>query len=148
MNKLKNESVFQRFLRKSIGYNFHGRCRFKKNHGNEYSEAGVSDLDGHIDGKYVAIECKMWSGRPSMTQLAFTRSIMKTGGLALFAIYQYEDGEHTLHWVPGDMNFTYRQKAIWPKSKLIKMDRDPNNPGDGRKVDVFDCSPLSLFLMR
>ena len=146
MNRLKNESVFQRKLRASIGYSYFKQCRLKKNHGNEYSEKGVADLDGHIKGLYIAIECKMWKGRPSTEQVAFLRSVLNTGGLGIFAIYRYDDDtrEHTVSWVPADFPFSYRVKSrmMWPVSKLISVPRDPANPNEGRTVEVFDCSLL------
>lgn len=149
MNKIRNESEFQRFIRKSISYTFINQCKIKKNHGNMYSEKGVADLDGHILGHYIAIECKMWPGRPSTEQMAFCRSVMNTGGFAAFAIYRYEPAdkgnEHRCFWVPGDMMFSYRQKMIWPNCGLIKVPRDPREP-DGQKIEVFDCSLLKTFL--
>lgn len=144
MNKIKTESDFQRKLRASLGYTYFRRCRFKKNHGNEYSEKGVADLDGHIHGLYLAIECKMWGGRPTTEQVAFLRSVLNTGGMGFFAIYKYEDKVHTVSWVPADMPFSYRMSTqmIWPVSKLITVPRDPQNPEDKRTVEVFDCSLL------
>lgn len=141
MRKLKNESEFQRFIRKSISYNFLHKCHTKKNHGNEYTEKGVSDIDGHVNGYYVAIEAKMWRGRPSTEQVAFLRKVNNTGALGIFLVYEYTGDDHLFHWVPGDMPFSYRMKAIWPKSGLIMVPRDPEQP-KGEKVPVIDCGPL------
>lgn len=151
MRKLNDEGEFQRFLRKSLSYYFldpvthKPRSKFKKNHGNEYSEKGVSDIDGHVRGMYAAIECKMWNGRPSTVQLAFIKSVHDTGGVGVFAIYRYMEGESFCYWVPGSMPFTYRMSNVWPRSGLITV---PVNPfeTDGQTHEVFDCSPLQVFL--
>lgn len=145
MKRLANESIFQRFLRKSLSYNYLERSKFKKNHGNEYTEKGVSDIDGHIGGKYVAIECKMWNGRPSTSQLAFSRGVMKTGGLSLFCIYHYYGGDHSFYWIPGDMVFSYRTKMLWIRTGLISVKEDPNSDSNKQTL-VADCSPIAQLL--
>ena len=145
MHRLKNEAAFQRHLRASLGYTFFQKCKFFKTHGNEYTEKGVSDLVGHIHGNFIAIECKMWKGRPTTEQLAFCRGMLKTGAMGIFAIYRYEDGVHTVHWCPADMAFSYRMQMIWPVSRLVSVDRDPLNP-DGRKIEMFDCKQLLPLL--
>ncbi len=146
MRKLKNESEFQRFIRKSVGYAFPNKCRLKKNHGNQFSERGVSDLDGHVNGFYIAIECKMWNGRPTREQTTFLKNIHITGGIALFAVYNYLDGIHTCYFVPAEIPFSYRTKMFWLKSKLVSVQRDPNNPNDKEMVEVFDCTPIKTIL--
>ena len=142
MRKLKNETAFQKLIRKSLSYNFLSNCHTKKNHGSQYTERGVADIDGHVGGYYVAIEAKMWNNRPSGDQIGFLRKVNNSGGLGLYLIYQYTNDEHVFHWVPGDMPFSYRMKAVWPKSGLIYTPRDPKDP-EGEKIQVIDCSPLT-----
>lgn len=151
MRKLKNESEFQRFLRRSLSYHFldpetnKPRSKFKKNHGNEYSEKGVSDVDGHALGWYIAIECKMWTGRPSTVQQAFLRSVESTGGIGLFSIYRYIGGNHKFFWVPGSMPFSYRMSRIWPQSTTRMVRSDPGDESSPM-IEVADCSPLQTFI--
>ena len=64
-----------------------------KYHGNEYSEAGVSDLLNCLDGVFVAVEVKApesYGGSveralaegPTLKQRAFIARIIKAGGVA------------------------------------------------------------------
>lgn len=64
-----------------------------KQHGNGYSQAGVSDLLACLDGVFVAAEAKApesYGGSveraiekgPSLKQRAFIESVKKTGGVA------------------------------------------------------------------
>tara|TARA_Y100000310_G_scaffold339241_1_gene431337 strand:+ start:3093 stop:3560 length:468 start_codon:yes stop_codon:yes gene_type:complete len=144
MRKLANESVFQRFLRKSLSYCYLNKSSFKKNHGNEYSERGVSDLDGHVNGYYTALELKMWGGRPSPVQLAYMRKIQRTGGIAFYVIYEYK-GDHSFYWVNGGSDFSYRLKSHWIKTGLFTVPRDPKFPS-GELVEVADCSPIQIAI--
>lgn len=150
MRKLKNESEFQRWLRKSLSYFFldedgNPQSKFKKNHGNEYSEKGVSDIDGHVLGYYVAIEAKMWNGRPSTVQQAFLRSVERTGGIGLFAIYRHSTSGHQVFWVPGSMPFSYRMKSVWPSAGTMMVRSDPNDDSSPY-TEIADCTPLQTFL--
>jgi len=149
MNRLKNETDLQRFIRKSLGYYFYNECKFKKCHGNQYTEKGVSDIDGHVRGMYVAIEAKMWNGRPSNAQISFTRGVMKTGALGLYLVYEFDKlNNHNFYWVPGDMPFSYRTKMLWIRTGLIKVKSDPNPkvPDNGERVEIIDCSPILTLL--
>ena len=145
MKKLKNETAFQKLIRRSLAYCYFERCKFKKNHGSEFTGKGVADIDGHAGGYYVAIEAKMWGNRPSPAQAAFMRRVMVTGGMALFLIYKFRDGEHSFHWVPGDLPFSYRTSSIWIKSGLLLAPVDPANPGKD-KIEIIDCSPIMTLI--
>ena len=49
---------------------------------NRYSQIGVSDLIGCIDGKFIAIEVKTNVGRVTEMQRRFIDSVLKAGGVA------------------------------------------------------------------
>jgi hypothetical protein len=144
MKRLKNESAFQRFLRKSISYCFLGNAATKKNHGNEYTERGVSDIDGHVHGSYVAIEAKMWGAYATTEQMAFLRRICRTGAIGLFVIYRYVEAtqEHEFWWAPGDQPFSYRLKNTWFKTGLIEVPEDPRDPTNKNTTWVANCFPI------
>tara|TARA_Y100000034_G_scaffold116203_1_gene154277 strand:+ start:306 stop:755 length:450 start_codon:yes stop_codon:yes gene_type:complete len=142
MNKLKNESVFQRFIRRSIAYAFIDKCAMKKNHGNQFTEAGIADIDGHVEGYYVAIEAKMWNNRPTTEQLAFARKVSRTGGIHFFLIYKYNgDKSHSFFWVPGVLGISYRQKRLWAESGIIEVRTDPRD-NTSKMIPVMNCEPL------
>lgn len=67
-----------------------------KNHGSEYSKAGVSDLTGNLDGVMIACEVKApetygnsvekaLEKGPTVKQRAFVARVNETGGIGWFA---------------------------------------------------------------
>lgn len=60
----------------------HG-CYVVKYFGCAFSQAGVPDLLCCINGKFVAIEVKSDSGKPSALQLANVSDIQGAGGVAM-----------------------------------------------------------------
>ena len=147
MARLKNEAAFQRMLRKSLSYCYLKKCNFIKTHGTQFTGSGVADIVGHILGYYVAIECKMNGGRPSTDQLSFLRQTVQTGAIGYFAIYNYEEGEHYVYWVPGDEVFSYRNRRKWMKTSTMLVQADPKDPSFGTTL-VFDCSPMAVEIMK
>lgn len=138
--KLKNETEFQRELQRSLTLNFGKKQSFWKNHGSQYSVKGCFDLTGHISGILVAIEAKMWSGRPSTDQKAFAKRLALSGAFGVYAIYRWEDGEHRTYFVPSSLPFSYRMTTLWQRAGVKTF------VVNGREEHGLDLSNLAYLL--
>lgn len=58
------------------------KSRWFKQHGGLYSESGVSDLIGCVEGMYCALEAKTAKGEASELQKEFIKDILRAGGCA------------------------------------------------------------------
>jgi hypothetical protein len=72
-------------------------CYLVKNHGSPYSRRGRPDIEGCIDGFFVAIETKMPGKEPEAIQLHEHELIRRAGGFVIVAhsvekaVYGVED---------------------------------------------------------
>ncbi|MBN2377040.1 MAG: VRR-NUC domain-containing protein [Sedimentisphaerales bacterium] len=55
---------------------------FFKVHGGPFQAAGVSDLIGLVNGRFVAIELKVGSNKPTKLQSFFICTVKQAGGIA------------------------------------------------------------------
>lgn len=79
----KPESKLQTEIRKAVLQEYPGSFVVKI-HGNGFQRAGLPDLVGCIEGRYVGIEVKLPAGKHKVTDLqaATLASIRKAGGIA------------------------------------------------------------------
>ena len=59
------------------------KCWFFKVRGNMFQKAGVPDIIGVLNGRFIAIEVKSEVGKPSELQLATIKLIKRAGGYAV-----------------------------------------------------------------
>ncbi|MGE0525865.1 MAG: VRR-NUC domain-containing protein [Bdellovibrionales bacterium] len=59
---------------------------------------GVSDLIGIYNGRFLAIEVKSFSGKPSQDQLLFQHRVRENGGIAFIARSWEEVRDKLEHW--------------------------------------------------
>jgi|19_taG_2_1085344.scaffolds.fasta_scaffold08020_4 hypothetical protein len=78
----QGESAFSNRLKVELRKAF-PTSKWWKNHGTEYSERGMSDLMGVVDGKLIALEVKINNGWFSPLQVKFLRDINLAGGNGL-----------------------------------------------------------------
>lgn len=69
-------------LRKALAIKIPG-SRWMKMVGNEFMEAGISDILGVVDGRFIAIEVKLGDNWFSPLQVEFLKDIDKAGGVAV-----------------------------------------------------------------
>ena len=81
-SKKQGESSFSRDLKKNL-HRIFSHSKWWKNHGTEYSEKGLSDLMGIINGRFYAIEVKIGNAWFTALQINFLRSVKQAGGMAL-----------------------------------------------------------------
>jgi Holliday junction resolvase len=78
------ESQFCRELKKSLQQ--HGW--FVKFHGGQFTEPGVPDIIGCINGKFVAIECKLSTGKVSVPQRQQLNNIIAHSGKSYLIVLE------------------------------------------------------------
>lgn len=78
----KPESRLQRNIRRHLEQSF--RCRFFKVWGGPFTEAGLPDLVGCVDGLFIGLEVKRDAkdSQPTEIQLETLRSFRRCGGYA------------------------------------------------------------------
>lgn len=95
MGRAGPETRLVRSMRLAGRAEYGSRLVVVKYHGNEYSEAGVSDLLCCLDGVFVAVEAKVSGNSPTLKQRAFGQRIESAGGV--FAVcYSVEEFLETL----------------------------------------------------
>jgi len=110
------ESAFSNKLRKHLAVIF-PKSRWWKNHGSEFSERGLSDICGVINGTMIAIEVKYWrensGGWFSPHQFAFLQDINRAGGVGI-GLLRKGDGVYIIPTTAmnhkGD-----RKRNLWTK---------------------------------
>jgi len=138
--KTQKESLLQKKLRMSLQFLLPGQFVYSlKIHGDRYSAPGVPDIIACIHGTFVAIECKMWRGRPTEAQQLHLRDIIRAGGIGLYCVWNKEEDEY--YWVKADSPFTYRAKGTWIKAGEKTVTRE------GRSFNIIDCTFLSSLLL-
>lgn len=58
---------------------------YVKYHGNQFSQVGVADILACYKGRFIAIEVKNETGKPSPLQLANQKMVKDAGGISLIA---------------------------------------------------------------
>lgn len=111
------ESEFSKQVRDALRRCFPNSCVWK-NHGTEYSEAGLSDITGVVAGKPLAMEVKMEGGWFTPLQIDFLKRFARAGGLAVGIIRQ----AGSVHLVPvgamGSKGNHHKELWVeieWPK---------------------------------
>jgi penicillin-binding protein-related factor A (putative recombinase) len=101
--------------------------RWWKNHGTEYSEAGISDITGCVHGRLCAIEVKFNNGWFSPLQVAYLKDIERAGGIALGFLKKNDE----YYLIPtGAMGHKgNRHRELW-----VKL----NYPGDLYMIFAWD----------
>ena len=61
--------------------NEHPSAKLYKIHGSQYQEAGIPDIIGCVDGRFVGIEVKTPTGRVSKAQELQLRKLKAAGGI-------------------------------------------------------------------
>lgn len=82
------ESKFQRSVRRHLEQKYSAVC--VKYHGGPYSQVGVADLICCLRGRYLAMECKKKSKKPSPSQLIWLKLVQLSGGIA-GVVYSLQD---------------------------------------------------------
>lgn len=105
------ESDLDHLLRFSLGQHFPNRHRVTKHHADMYTGAGHPDFYGHILGRFVAIEDKVYPNRFSERQKTELTSWAESGAHAFGLLCWGED----FYLIPGLMMqaITYRNKQGW-----------------------------------
>lgn len=67
-------------IKEALGEAFPG-AYFRKIHGNPYQHAGIPDLVGCVQGRFVGLEVKTTNGRVSEIQRLEGIEIIKSGGI-------------------------------------------------------------------
>ena len=144
-SKLKNETQFQRSLRASLKGMFGDAMFVQKTHGNQFTGAGVSDLIGHLGGKFFGLELKMKGNRPSPDQYRWMKKQIDAGGFGFWVIYDKD--EQCTYWVPGSEQVSYRDKKNWIKSDWVQKTYKGED-GTMKKLYIIDCTPMFLLGMK
>jgi hypothetical protein len=98
------------FLRDSLSRIYDKNQFFHKLHADMYSEAGLPDLTGCINGRCVAIEVKCQPDKPTPTQIVKLNLLKQAGAVACIAMF-YTDGAVGMLMDNFD-KFTWRKGVI------------------------------------
>ena len=96
-----NESIVQKALMSALEKEF-PTSYFIKVAQSIYSKAGIPDLVGSVNGKFVAIEVKTTKGKATKLQLRELRAISESDGLALIC-YGKEDIQYVIGAIEGHL---------------------------------------------
>lgn len=75
-----------------------------KVHGSGYMKAGIPDIIGCLEGRFIGIECKVDKNKPSPLQLAHGRLIEKSGGIFIIA-YSLEEVKEKLYYAGFNVEY-------------------------------------------
>lgn len=150
----QKETELIRLLRRGISYEFGKKtmapdgtgigpassdgmsCYILKQHGSQYTGAGIPDILACIRGHFVAIEAKVLPNRPSPAQLVHMSQIIDSGGIGFWLVAN--ENLDRFYWLHGGSKPSYRNMEVY-YSSLLKMDKD------GKQLMV-DCTFLSSII--
>jgi len=86
--------------------------------GGQYTKSGIPDILACVNGKFVAIEVKAPTGKPSELQLYNLRTIEEAGGFA-FLLYpkQWENFKHFIDLLYGDFSDAIQANGMYDSIK-------------------------------
>mgnify|MGYP003151080129 FL=1 len=135
------ESILQKKARLSLQAVFKDIPAYSlKMHGDRYMAPGIPDIIACINGIFIAIECKMWRGRPTEAQQLHLRDINRSGGVGVYLVWNKETNEY--FWVPANEPFTYRAKHGW--YKCGERDVEIN----GKTVTVINTTYIAAEIIK
>ena len=56
----------------------------------KFGSAGVADITGCVDGRFIAVECKIGKNKQQLSQSLFEKKVLEKGG-EYWLIYNLED---------------------------------------------------------
>lgn len=118
------EKKLEHLVRYSIGHWY--KCSMiDKRHADGFTEAGICDFSGHIDGKYLELELKVSNNYFSDLQKTRIAKVCRTGAFAAGLLHLRDDDSYWL--IPDGIiqHFSYRTKTGWIPLPLLDVnDRD------------------------
>ena len=84
------------------------KCFFWKEHGGQYSTAGIPDIIVCYKGKFVAFEAKVGSNKPTKLQLATIEQIQNAGGYAT-VVRSVEDARTMISAIDAELEVQHAE---------------------------------------
>ena len=136
----QKESFLQKKVRTSINAIFPKKAYTIKTHGDRYTAPGIPDILACVMGVFIGIECKMWRGRPTESQILNLRDIDRAGGIAVYVIWDKENNKY--YWVDATAPLTYRARAHWTECCELN-----HTLPSGKTIKIIDCTYLMARLI-
>jgi hypothetical protein len=81
----------------------------RKTHGDQFTGSGTGDFVGHIRGKYVELELKVYPNRFSIEQHKSLVNVNRTGGYGAGILWT-----DVMCWlIPGELVLSYKDRSKW-----------------------------------
>lgn len=136
------EKQLELLVRRSLAARWKGRHQVHKYHGDEYSEVGMPDLFGHVEGRYYGLELKVAHGYFTDGQKQALMATYESGacaaGLLGFKSTLQQPASYWLLPAPIVMQFSYKDKRSW--LPLLVVERGG--------LTYLNLTPLEVFLAR
>ena len=122
----QGESAFSNKLKIALRKAF-PTSKWWKNHGTEFSERGMSDIMGVVNGRLISIEVKVNNGWFSPLQIKFLKDINVAGGTGIGLLKKDND----IYIIPVSAmgHKGNRHRELW-----VKL----NYPEDLNAIEFFD----------
>lgn len=80
-----------------------GMIKTERGHVMKMGQAGNSDLVGCLNGKFIAVECKVGKNKQQPSQIEFEKKVLESGG-QYWLVYSLEDFIQKLNKINGTKN--------------------------------------------
>lgn len=136
------EKQLELLVRRSLAARWPRRHQVHKYHGDEFSEVGMPDLFGHVEGRYFGLELKVAHNYFSDGQKHSLMTTFDSGACAagVLALKQTATSPATVWLLPAPsvINFSYRDQKSWLPLLLVERNG----------LLYLNLTPLEVLLCR